>query len=67
MKILLRFPNVPPGTSSGEIDLLFVISDSGRHMHEVVSSQTPPRSTGPVPVKTSADDWKVASEQDQQQ
>jgi hypothetical protein len=67
MKILLNFPNVPPGTSSGEIDILFVISDGGRHIHEVVSSQTPPGSTGPVPVQTSADDWKVASEQDQQQ
>jgi hypothetical protein len=40
-----------------------VISDGGRHIHEVVSQQTPPGSTVPVPVQTSVDDWKVASEQ----
>ena len=49
--------------STGVIGILFVISDGGRHIHEVVSQQTPPGSTGPVPIQTSADDWKVASEQ----
>jgi hypothetical protein len=44
---------------------MFVISDGGRHIHEVVSEFTPPGSTtGPVPTQTSADDWKVASERE---
>jgi hypothetical protein len=47
--------------------VLFVISDGGRHIHEVVASLTPTGSTQPVPVQTSADDWKVAPEQNQQQ
>jgi len=50
--------------STGVIGILFVISDGGRHIHEVVSQNTPPGSTGPLhPTQTSADDWKVASEQ----
>ncbi len=65
MVINLNNSHVPPGTSSGVINILFVISDGGRHIHEVVSEFTPPRSTtGPVPTQTSADDWKVASERD---
>ena len=52
------------GPSSREIDILFVISDGGRHIHEVVSLFIPSASIGPVPGQTSADDWKVASEQD---
>ena len=64
MVINLNVPNVPSGTSSGVIDIMFVISDGGRHIHEVVSQNTPPGSTGPLhPTQTSADDWKVASEQ----
>jgi hypothetical protein len=56
---------LPPGTSTGVINILFVISDGGRHIHEVVSESTPPGSTtGPQPVQTSADDWKVASDRD---
>ena len=63
MVINLNVPNVPSGTSSGVIDVMFVISDGGRHIHEVVSQNTPPGSTGPLhPTQTSADDWKVASE-----
>ena len=53
---------LPPGTSTGVIDILFVISGSGRHIHEVVSQLTPPGFTEPQPTQTSADDWKVASE-----
>ena len=60
MVINLSAP-VPAG-STGVIKILFVISDGGRHIHEVVSEFTPPGSTGPVPTTTSADDWKVASE-----
>jgi hypothetical protein len=56
---------VPPVTTQGGvINILFVISDGGRHIHEVVSELTPPGASGPEPVQTSADDWKVASEQD---
>ena len=67
MVINLNVPNVPSGTSSGVIDIMFVISDGGRHIHEVVSENTPPGSTGPLhPTQTSGDDWKVASQQDNQ-
>ena len=64
MVINLNAP-VPVG-STGVIKVLFMISHGGRHIHEVVSEFTPPRSTtGPAPTQTSADDWKVASEQDE--
>ena len=63
MVINLNAP-VPVG-STGVIKVLFVISDGGRHIHEVVSEFTPPGSTtGPAPTQTSADDWKVASDRD---
>jgi hypothetical protein len=56
--------NAPVSTgSTGVINILFVISDGGRHIHEVVSQVTPPESSGPQPTQTSADDWKVASDQ----
>jgi hypothetical protein len=51
--------------STGVISIMFVISDGGRHIHEVVSEFTPPGASGPVSNQTSADDWKVASEQQQ--
>jgi hypothetical protein len=56
--------NVPvPSGSTGVVKVLFVISNGGRHVHEVVSEFTPPGSTtGPVPTQTSADVWKVQSE-----
>ena len=63
MVINLNVPNVPPGLSSGVISINFVISDGGRHIHEVVSQLTPPFQSAPVPTQTSGDDWKVASEQ----
>jgi hypothetical protein len=50
--------------STGVISTMFVISNGGRHIHEVVSQFTPPGFTEPQPTQTSADDWKVASEQD---
>jgi hypothetical protein len=50
--------------STGVVKVLFVISDGGRHIHEVVSEFTPPGAPGPVPNQTSADVWKVASEHD---
>jgi hypothetical protein len=64
MVINLNAP-VPTG-STGVIKILFVVSGGGRHIHEVVSEITSPGASGPEPVQTSADDWKVASEQDQQ-
>jgi hypothetical protein len=50
--------------STGVIKTLFVISNGGRHIHDVVSEFTPPGSSGPVPNQTSSDAWKVASERD---
>jgi len=61
MVIDLNAP-VPTG-STGVIGIKFVISDGGRHIHEVVSEFTPPGSSAPQPTQTSADDWKVAAEQ----
>lgn len=54
------------GLSCSVIEIKFVISDGGRHIHEVVSAFFPPFSspTAFVPTQTSADDWKVASERD---
>ena len=60
MEIHLNVPMTPP--PHGLIEILFVISDGGRHIHEVVSEFTPPGLTAPVPTQTSADDWKVADE-----
>jgi hypothetical protein len=51
--------------STGVINIMFVISDGGRHIHEVVSEFTPPGASGPVSNQTSADDWKVASQREQ--
>ena len=51
--------------STGVINIMFVISNGGRHIHEVVSEFIPPGASGPVSNQTSADDWKVASEQEQ--
>jgi hypothetical protein len=64
MEIDLNVPHVPTGTSSGVLDIRFVISDGGRHIHEVVAEFTPPGFSEPQPTQTSADDWKVASERD---
>ena len=49
--------------STGVINIMFVISNGGRHIREVVSQFTPPGFTQPQPTQTSADDWKVADEQ----
>jgi hypothetical protein len=63
-EIQLNVPNVPPGTSHGVIDIVFVISGGGRVVHEVVAKFIPPGATQAVPTQTRADDWKVGSEQD---
>ena len=49
--------NLSPGHV---LEIRFVISNGGRHIHEVVAELTPPGSSAPVPIQTSADDWKVA-------
>ena len=63
MVINLNVPGVPTGLSSGVIKIMFVISNGGRHIHEVVSEFTPPFAAAPVPTQTSADDWKVSSDE----
>lgn len=64
MLIYLNAFGVPPDpTQGGVIGIKFVIADGGHHIHEVVSEFTPPGSSAPQPTQTSADDWKVASEQ----
>jgi hypothetical protein len=63
MVINLNIPGAPP--PNGVLEILFVISNGGRHIHEVVSQFTPPFSSTPTPVQTSADDWIVAPAQDQ--
>jgi hypothetical protein len=52
--------------STGIINILFVLSNGGGHIHEVVSKLIPPGfpETESLPTQTSADDWKVASERD---
>ncbi len=58
----LDITELVPGMTSGEIKALIVISNGGRHIHEVVSELIVPGSLSPaVPVNTSADDWKVGS------
>ena len=64
MVINLNVPNTP--APHGVLHIVFVISNGGRHIHEVVSEFIPPGFTTPQPTQTSADDWKVASEQDSQ-
>jgi hypothetical protein len=65
MVINLNALGVPPvPTQGGVINIMFVIADGGRHIHEVVSQFIPPGASGPVSGQTSADDWKVAAEQD---
>jgi hypothetical protein len=54
-----------PGLTTGTLSIEFVISNGGRHIHEVVSEFTPPGSPGPVPTQTSANDWKVGVDEDE--
>ena len=63
-QVQLNVPNVPPGTSHGVIDSVFVIAGGGRSIHAVVARFTPPGATQPVSTQTRADSWKVGSEQD---
>ena len=65
LDITIMAPAICPG-QNGEIKALIVISNGGRHIHEVVSEFIPvcnggnPQAGTP---ETSADDWKVESEQ----
>ena len=50
----------PPGVSSGQvIKLMFVLSDHGREIHEVVASLVPAGSQTPVPVLIHAEGKKL--------
>ena len=49
MVINLNLPNVPAGLSSGVIEIKFVISDGGRHIHEVVQHSIHPSLPQPCP------------------
>ena len=63
-EIKLNIPGVPPGTSHGVIENMFVISGAGRSIHAVIAELTPPGGTQPVPTQGRVDFWKVGSEQD---
>jgi hypothetical protein len=63
-EINLNAPGVPPGTSGGVIENMFVISGGGRSIHGVVAEFTPPGGTQPVSVQTRVDFWKVGAERD---
>jgi hypothetical protein len=63
-EINLNVPGVPPGTSRGLIENMFVISGGSRSIHGVVAEFTPPGGTEPVSVQTRVDFWKVGSERD---
>jgi hypothetical protein len=52
---------VPPGVPGGVIKIMFVLSNHGRAIHEVVAELIPPGETVPVLITTYADDWKLGS------
>ena len=58
----INFPTPPNGTSGAVIDLMFVIGDSGRTIHTIVSSLTPPNSTTPVPANIHSDAVRVSGD-----
>ena len=62
MEIHLNASSVPPGTSTGVIKIMFVLSHKGRAIHEVVAELTPPGGTMPLLITTYADDWKLGSD-----
>jgi hypothetical protein len=65
MEIHLNASSVPPGTSTGVIKIMFVLSNHGRAIHEVVAESTPPGASGPDHTFTTrADDWKLGSDND---
>ncbi len=60
----IHFP-APPGFAGAVIQVMFVVSDSGRKIHQIVSSLTPPGLLGEqvaVPANIHADGEKVAGE-----
>lgn len=59
----INFPIPPNGTSGAIIELTFVIGDSGRTIHTIVSSLTPPNSTTPVPANIHSDAVRVSGDQ----
>jgi len=61
----INFPAPPvPGYSGAVIEVMFVLSDHGRTIHQIVSSLTPPGPTGEqatVPANIHADGEKLGS------
>ena len=64
----INFPPPPvPGLSGTVIKVMFVLSNHGRTMHQIVSSLTPPGPTGnqvAIPVNVHADGEKLGSVRD---
>ena len=58
----INFPIPPNGTRGAVIDLMFVIGDSGRTIHTIVSSLTPPNSITPVPANIHSDAVRVSGD-----
>ena len=57
----VNFPP-PPGVATGAvIKVMFVLSNHGRTIHQIVSSLTPPGAAGPVPANIHADGEKLGS------
>lgn len=52
---VINFPAPPGGTSGAVIKVLFVISDDGNQINEIVTSLTPPNSTTPALANIHAD------------
>lgn len=60
----ITFPSPGPGLSGAVIRVMFVLSNHGRTIHQIVSSLTPPGPTGeqvPVPANLHADGEKLGS------
>ena len=52
---------VPPGTPGGVIKIMFVLSNHGRAIHEVVAEIISPGGTEPMLITTYVDAWKLGS------
>jgi hypothetical protein len=60
----INFPSPGPGLSGAVIQVMFVLGNHGRTIHEIVSSLTPPGPTGKqvaVPANIHANGEKVGS------
>jgi hypothetical protein len=55
----IDFPIPPGGTSGAVVTLKFVLADSGRVIHTIVTSSTPPNTTVAVPANIHSDAEKL--------